>query len=94
MIGRGMIVIQKAKDQNELHFVSPWELSLASYHATQEGEMEKFQQQVLEQAKDWKPDDVVDDKELEAIRKATCSIPGEEGYHKYASDNIMVVKAY
>jgi hypothetical protein len=99
MIGRGTIVFRRGNGQNELHFVSPWSLTLSmqglfgSPGIQNDEARKKFDAEIVANAEKqkWKPDDVVDDAELELIRKASCCIEGEEGYHKYASDAIHII---
>jgi len=85
MIGRSIIVVfQRGDDKNEIHHVGS-----APFFANEE----EFERRVIEESikKNWKPEDVVNDAELEKIVNATnCIGPEREGFHKWASDGVMV----
>lgn len=96
MIGLGIIAIKREDGMYELHFVSPWELTLALHDCRTSPEKEKevkerFKNHAKEQ--NWQPEHVVDKDEMDKIRKAKqCANSKEPDYHVHAADCIMMIE--
>lgn len=87
MIGRSLVIFQLGNNQNELHQTNSWGMALS--HSDN-----NINQKIIEERKkkNWKPEDIVSDAEVEAICNATnCLGPQEPGYHKWASDGVMII---
>jgi len=86
MIGRSLTIFQLGNNQNEIHSVNSWSFCLGSQD-------KDFEKKIIKEAKKkkWKPEEIVSDAEVEAIVNAKNCIPGEEGYHKWASDGVCVI---
>jgi len=87
MIGRSLVIFQLGNNQNEIHQVNSWEMCLSS-------RTENFKEKVaaLRKEKQWKPEEIVSDREVEKICHAdNCIDPKEPGYHRWAADGITVI---
>lgn len=88
MIGRSLIIFQLGDNKNELHETNSWSFALSD-HDSKEWDKRAISER---KKKDWKPEDIVDDAEVEAICKATnCISKDRPGYHKWASDGVKVI---
>lgn len=87
MIGRSLVIFQRGNNKNELHEVNSWNFAFSC----RENDLDN---KIVSEAKKkkWKPEEIVNDAEVEAIVNATnCIGPQEPGYHKWASDGVHVI---
>ncbi len=83
MIGRSLVIFQRGSDKNEVHTVNCGFMNLGQ---------KEFDEAIVREAKEknWKPEEIVNDLEVEKIVNATNCI-GEEGHHRWASDGVRVI---
>jgi hypothetical protein len=85
-----MIVYKKNPNENEIHFVCPWQMTMSLYETKDNKEERKSLHEKLIHlmVNEWPPEDTVTDEELRMICAAKSSNEGSpNGYHKYASDS-------
>jgi hypothetical protein len=89
MIGRSLVIFQFGNNKNELHECCSWSFALGLHDKKKD-----IDKRIVKEykKKKWKPEDVVDDAEVEAIVNATnCIGPKEPGYHQWASDGVHII---
>lgn len=93
MIGRSLIIFQLGNNKNELHTTCPWEMAMSRGESRRDKKYDlKKEIAKARKEKKWKPEGIVDDKEVEAICNSShCADPKEPGYHKWASDSVDVI---